>query len=73
MNLLSTLTFQIKARAGDWAVVRGKVELKNFGGGEVREEERGSTEEEVGREWREVHGLEKPQVLWGLIGGNRVV
>ena len=47
MNLLPTLTFQIKARAGDWAV-GGKVKLKRFWERRKREEERGSTEEEVG-------------------------
>jgi hypothetical protein len=49
VNLLPTLTFQIKAGACDWAEV-GKVELKSFG--EKREGRRGKMEEEeVEREW----------------------
>jgi hypothetical protein len=43
VNLLLTLTFQIKARAGDWAV-RGKMELKSLGEKGERRRER---EEEV--------------------------
>ena len=57
MNLLPILTFQINARAGDWAV-GGNVELKSL--------------VEIGEGGR-APGLEKPQGIWDLIDGNRVV
>lgn len=41
--------------------------------GEKGGEERGWTKEEVGGDWREARGLQKLQVTWDLIGGNRVV
>lgn len=44
VNLLPTLTFQIKAKASDWAI-GGKVELKKVGE-EGRKEEREMTMEE---------------------------
>ena len=51
-NLLPTLTFQIKARAGDWAVGE-KVELKTLG--EKRERRRERTmegDEQKSMAWR---------------------
>jgi hypothetical protein len=66
VNLLPTLTSQIKARASDWAV-GGKVELNVCGRREERPPQR--RWEENGAE---AHGLEKPQLL-DLIDRKRVV
>jgi hypothetical protein len=60
--------YKIKARAGDWAEKEGKVELKVLGEKEREgEDDDGGGEEKSGAE---APGLEKPQVLRGLLYGK---
>jgi hypothetical protein len=62
----SHLHLQIKAGAGDWAEKERKVELKVLGDKE-REDNRGGGKRKSGAE---APGLEKPQVLRGLLYGE---